>query len=195
MKQELTLTIWRHPKPHHVALRCIGQTDVGVDPRRAKNLAHRIRQHARASGAPQVVFTSPLQRCAQVGRWLKRWGWQHHIDPLLSELNFGTWDGKPWAHIDKADIDKWCANFAHHAPGGGESVAALLKRCQQFMAQHGLQTHHVVGHAGWINAALWCTGHGACALPSVEQWPQPIGYLRHVEVCPHLFNRRLFRRA
>ena len=61
---------WRHPRPDGVAGRCIGHTDVPVDRRRAKRLAHRIRCAARREGWPKGVWTSPLRRCADVGRWL-----------------------------------------------------------------------------------------------------------------------------
>jgi alpha-ribazole phosphatase len=178
--QHLILTVWRHPKPHHVAGRCIGQTNVPVDHRRAKRLAHQIRAHARTNGAPKIVVTSPLQRCAQVGRWLARWGWQHQIEPLLIEINFGEWDGKMWHQIEKITIDNWCANFADHHPGGGESVVDLMARCQRFIEQHGAYAHHVVGHAGWINAAIWLTQNPPEFLPTAAQWPAPLPYSRSV---------------
>ena len=58
----LRIWIWRHPKPIGAAGRCIGRTDLPVDPRRAKRLAHRIRQHARRHHLPHAVVTSPLRR-------------------------------------------------------------------------------------------------------------------------------------
>ena len=43
----MTLSVWRHPQPVGAAGRCIGHTDLPVDARKAKRLAHRIRQAAR----------------------------------------------------------------------------------------------------------------------------------------------------
>ena len=93
------LNVWRHPKPEGVAGRCIGHTDVPVDRRKSKRLAHRIRAWARRHGAAHEVITSPLRRGADVGRWLARWGWRHRIDVRLIEVNFGRWDGQAWEAI------------------------------------------------------------------------------------------------
>ena len=123
----LVLHAWRHPPARGAAGLCIGRTDLPVDPRRAKRQAHRMRRFARRQGLPRIVVTSPLARCREVGRWLARWGWQHRIAVDLLELDFGAWDGQPWAGVPREDFDAWCADFPHHRPGGGESVAALLQ--------------------------------------------------------------------
>lgn len=123
-----TVWLWRHPRPDGAAGRCIGQTDLPVHPRRAKRLAHRIRAAARRHGLPREVWTSPLRRCADVGRWLARWGWQHHLDARLMELHFGAWDGRPWRDIAWAAVQAWEADFTGHAPGGGEALTALAQR-------------------------------------------------------------------
>jgi len=148
----VTACVWRHPRPRGVDGRCIGaRTDVPVDRRKAKRLAHRIRRVARREGRGRVVWTSPLRRAAAVGRWLARWGFTHRIDPRLAELDFGAWDGRCWSTIGAAEVDAWCADFKDHAPGGGETVAALMARCAAFLAEH--PDALAVGHGGWINAA------------------------------------------
>jgi len=165
--------VWRHPPPRDVAGRCVGRTDVAVDSRKAKRLAHRVRQWARRHHAPQVVITSPLRRAADVGRWLARWGWEHRIDARLSELDFGAWDGRPWHEIGAAPVDAWCADFARHAPGGGEPVACLLQRCGAFLRE--TPCGIVIAHAGWISAALWLGEHDGQE-PSAAQWPAAVRY-------------------
>lgn len=176
-----TLTVWRHPKPRDVAGRCIGHTDVTVDARKIKRLAHRIRRAARRQRLPRVVWTSHLQRCDRVGRCLKRWGWRHHVDARLSEMNFGAWDGLAWSDIGAEAVDAWCADFAAHAPGGGESLVQVLARCAAVCAEFSaseLQSASavcVVGHAGWISALTWLLAKGD-ALPSAAQWPASVAY-------------------
>ncbi len=179
------LTVWRHPKPVGVAGRCIGHTDVPADRRKSKRLAHRIRAWARRHGAAHVVITSPLRRGADVGRWLVRWGWCHRIDGRLIEVDFGHWDGRAWDAIDAASVDTWCRDFAQHRPGDGEPVVALLARCAAFIAEvHRDSVHRdsgaeawvcVVGHAGWISAALWLQRAGP-VLPEAGSWPAAVGY-------------------
>lgn len=167
-----TLWVWRHPRPEGAAGRCIGAaTDLPVCPRRAKRLARRIQQVARRQRLPHLVVTSPLRRCADVGRWLKRWGWQHTQDPTLLELDFGTWDGKHWPQIGKSEIDAWVSDFATHAPGGGERLTDLLARVGR------LQTAapFAVSHGGWMLARRWLDEHGP-ALPVAATWPAAPAY-------------------
>jgi alpha-ribazole phosphatase len=166
------LMVWRHPRPDGAAGRCIGAaTDLPVHPRRAKRLARRIQQIARRQRLPHLVVTSPLRRCADVGRWLKRGGWQHTQDRVLLELDFGAWDGKHWADIAKAEIDVWVADFAAYAPGHGEPLLALLARVA------GLQTEapFAVSHGGWMLARRWLDEHGNQP-PAASAWPAPPAY-------------------
>lgn len=169
------LTVWRHPRPAAVVGRCIGRTEVPVDRRKAKRLAHRIRARARREGWPRVVVTSPLSRCADVGRWLACWGWQHRVDACLAELHFGDWDGKLWQDIAAADIEAWTLDFADHAPGGGESVRQLMARCRAFMAACGDGPMCVVGHAGWVNTARWVVA-GRTEPGTAAEWPAALRY-------------------
>lgn len=179
---------WRHPRPQGVEGRCIGRTDVRVDPRKAKRLAHRIRRCRRRESGPRVVVTSPLQRCASVGRWLKAWGWTHLVDERLSEMDFGAWDGRRWHDIGAAAVDAWCADFMHHRAGGGESVAQLLARCENFLVQRQDDSPPcIVGHAGWASAAMWLARRqspdhatGAAPDPSAADWPTVVGYGKRV---------------
>lgn len=170
----MTAVVWRHPKPPGVAGRCIGgRTDVPVPARKAKRLAHRVRTLARREGRAHVVWTSPLRRSADVGRWLARWGWTHRIDPRLAELDFGVWDGQGWDTIGAAEMDAWCADFVGIAPGGGETVASLMARCAAFLDEH--PDALVVSHGGWINAAA----RVAAGLPppaSPAEWPPACRY-------------------
>jgi len=167
------LTVWRHPRPANVAGRCIGRTDVRVGARKAKRLAHRIRKQARLRGWPRLVFTSPLQRSASVGRWLARWGWQHHVDARLAELDFGHWDGLAWQQIAAAEITAWTDDFADHAPGDGESVRQLMARCRDFISSQDSEPVCVVGHAGWINALRWLAAGRTEPGPAADWPPAP----------------------
>jgi len=171
------LWLWRHPRPRGAAGRCIGRTDLPVDPRRAKRLAHRLRRAARRHGLPRLVWTSPLRRCADVGRWLARWGWQHRVDARLLELDFGRWDGRRWADIAWAEVAAWEADFAQHPPGGGEALAGLQARCAAFVATLADRPDPaapvlVVAHAGWVNAVRLAPG----APLTAAGWPAAPGY-------------------
>jgi alpha-ribazole phosphatase len=168
------LWCWRHPRARGAAGRCIGRTDLAVDPRRAKRLAHRIRDAARRHGLPRVVWVSPLIRTRAVGLWLRRWGWRVETDARLAELDFGAWDGRPWSQIPWAEVEAWCADLLHCAPGGGETLAQLSLRVQAFEADAagaGRGPRLVVGHAGWINA--WLAVAPGCTRLEAADWPPP----------------------
>jgi alpha-ribazole phosphatase len=167
------LWVWRHPRAHGAAGRCIGRTDLDVDPRRAKRLAHRIRRVARLHGLTREVSVSALRRCRDVGRWLRRWGWTLKIDVRLLELDFGTWDGQDWSRVPWAEVEAWQADLLQQAPGGGESLARLAARVHDFVADTDA-ARLVVTHGGWINALLHVPP-GLQTLAAAD-WPAP---LRH----------------
>lgn len=171
-------TIWRHPKPVGAQGRCIGgRTDLPVDPRKAKRLAHRIRAHARRLDLPRVVVTSPLARAAAVGRWLQRWGFRWHCDAALLEMDFGRWDGCAWAEITPAAFDRWMADFTGFDFDGGERLSDLLARAGAWQPPCAL----AVGHGGWITARRWAVQQKGQA-PSPGTWPAPPGYGRATSI-------------
>ena len=173
---EPLLYIWRHPRPVAAAGRCIGRTDLPVDPRKAKRLAHRIRCHARRHGLPREVHTSPLQRGAEVGRWLARWGWVHRTDAALAEIDFGAWDGQRWDAIGEPAVSAWCRDLANYRGHGGESVSDLFDRCTRWLDRVAAPPARcVVGHAGWINAARRLRQGGGLPL-AASDWPAALGY-------------------
>ena len=142
---------WRHPRAIAAAGRCIGSSDIPVDPRKAKRLAARIRRAAERHDLPRVLHVSPLERSRAVGRWLRRWGWELRVDARLREVDFGRWDGLPWSDIAWAEVEAWQEDLLHHAPGGGESLLAVAARVQDFVREHSGDVL-LVSHGGWINA-------------------------------------------
>jgi alpha-ribazole phosphatase len=166
---------WRHPRAMGAAGRCIGQTDLPVDPRKAKRLAHRIRQQARRDGLTFEVCTSHLRRARDVGAWLRRWGWRVRVDARLAEMNFGAWDGQPWSAIAWAEVQAWQDDFLHHRPAGGESLWQLAARARALRADltgsGSSKVRIVVTHGGWINALLHVPADAA--LVDAAVWPAP----------------------
>lgn len=180
----MTLYIWRHPKPMATEGICIGQTDVAVDKRKLKRLANRIERFTRLQQLPKVIWVSPLQRSLKVGQILAQRGFQCRVSPELAEIDFGDWDGRPWAQIAKQEIDDWCDDFAHFAPDNGESLQQLFDRAEgwlnKVLAEPALIEQDsipilAVGHAGWISAAkMIAAGKN---IPKVAaDWPSAVTY-------------------
>lgn len=170
MSAQHCLWLWRHPRAEGAVGRCIGGgTDLPVHWRRAKRLARRVQAHARRERLPHRVLTSPLQRCADVGRWLRRWGWSHVQLQALREIDFGTWEGRTWAQIGRPEVDAWCADFARYAPGGGESLEALLERVATLrLPERAL----VVAHGGTMVALRWASERRGTAPNDPLAWPR-----------------------
>lgn len=170
------LWCWRHPRAEGAQGRCIGWTDLAVDPRKARRLAHHIRLTVRRHGLPREVWVSPLARCRGVGRVLANWGFRVQVDARLMELHFGAWDGLPWQQVAWAEVDAWQADLLQHAPGGGETLAQLALRVQAFVqdTQAAARPRLVVTHGGWLTALqqLPVLLPPAVALAAAH-WPAP----------------------
>ena len=162
---------WRHPRAEGVEGRCIGaRSDPPVDARRAKRLAHRMRAVARHEGLPRRVAVSPARRCRAVGRWLRRFGFEVHTDARLREFDFGAWDGRRWDDVPRGELDAWCADFAGHAPGGGDSLTGFLARVRPLHAR--APAPLLVTHGGVLSALRWLErARDATAPASAAQWP------------------------
>jgi alpha-ribazole phosphatase len=77
-------------------------------------------------------------------------------DPRLAEMDFGAWEGRPWAAIPRRELDAWAADLTGARPHGGESVADLSARALAALrdAAQGPVPALVVTHAGVIKAAM-----------------------------------------
>lgn len=178
----MVLYIWRHPKPIAANGFCIGQTDISVDKRKIKRLANKIQRFVRFHQLPKVIWVSPLQRSLKVGEILAPHGFQYHVAPDLAEIDFGGWDGRPWAQIPKQQIDDWCDHFADFAPKGGESLQQLFERVENWLNEMAAQNRGqkpvlAVGHAGWINAASMIAARQEAPKIAAD-WPQAVNYLQ-----------------
>lgn len=197
----MVLYIWRHPKPIAANGFCIGQTDISVDKRKIKRLANKIQRFVRLHQLPKVIWVSPLQRSLKVGEILAPHGFQYHVAPELAEIDFGNWDGQPWAQIPKQEIDDWCDHFADFAHNDGESLQQLFERVENWLNEMAAQNSGqksvlAVGHAGWINAANMIAA-GQETPKIAADWPQAVNYLqcRKLDFQPKklaVYNSQLF---
>lgn len=171
------LWLVRHAQPA-IALRvCYGVQDVLADPVATRDAASRL---AAALPRGAVVVHSTLQRCELLALMLQalRPDLASKPDPRLREMDFGTWEGQPWDTIGKAAIDDWTDAFATHAPGGGESLQAMLTRvglalraAQQLHAERRIEDFVWITHAGVARCVDWLLAHGPGAAPQPGTWP------------------------
>jgi alpha-ribazole phosphatase len=107
-------------------------------------------------------------------------------DDRLQEMDFGSWEGRAWEAIGEPAMTAWTSDFARHAPGGGETVQALLARVAAALdGERASRADAVwITHAGVVRATrLLATG--ARSVASAADWPAgevPFGGWETVEL-------------
>lgn len=120
-----------------------------------------------------AICSSPLTRCAAFARaWQSANGGELHLCPALRELDFGAWDGQPVEQLAREQGAAWEAfqrDPGAHPPPGGETLAALQQRLQDFwqtllesqrgrrllLITHGGVVRALLGRALGMTAAYW----------------------------------------
>jgi alpha-ribazole phosphatase len=174
----MTLWLLRHAPTSAAAGSCCGRTDVPVPAGATLAVAERI---APALPPGIALASSPLQRCAGLAEAIAalRPDLQWHVDARLAEMDFGAWEERSWAEIDRGEIEAWTRDFADARAGGsGEST-------RQFMQRIGLafdawreagRDAAWVTHAGVIRA-VWLLQQGVRCADRADQWPtRPIPF-------------------
>ena len=139
----------RHPKPDAPIGMCYGRMDIGIGPEGEAEIARALET------TPPVgrVIASPALRCRRLAEGLAaRDGVALHFEPRLWELDFGDWEGVPWAEIGRADSDLWARDPWRIAPPGGETFAEVHARVGAVLVEAASGTA-LVCHAGPIRAA------------------------------------------
>ncbi|MEM8596499.1 MAG: histidine phosphatase family protein, partial [Pseudomonadota bacterium] len=151
-----------------------GRSEVPLDPDAPKAI------EAACAAAPRAlpVITSPARRALVLAEALAaRDGAVPLVDPRLQELDFGTWEGRPWSAIDRRESDPWAEDPIHRAPPGGEAFHDLLARVRAALAE-APPGALIVTHAGPIRAAHMLAGRAdfraAFAAPVPYATPIPI---------------------
>jgi broad specificity phosphatase PhoE len=116
--------------------RVCGRTDVYLSDtgrRQAWLLARRLK-----SIPFEVMYSSPLRRALDTAHLIgKATGKDPVVDPRLTELNYGTWEGKLFEEICRENpvlYHAWVADPGRIAPPQGESGEQLIERVAPFLA-------------------------------------------------------------
>jgi alpha-ribazole phosphatase len=132
---------------------CYGRLDIAADDALTQEAA--VLLH-RTVPIDAIVRCSPARRCRQLAESLAtlRPSLPISFESDIQEMDFGSWEGRPWAGIGEAALAAWTADFAQHRPGGGESVSMLLQRVSRALERDGTAREVVwITHAGVIRAA------------------------------------------
>ncbi len=167
----MTLWLARHAQPMIAPGICYGQLDMPADASATQTCAEQL---AKVLPRGITVIASPLQRCELLAPVLI--GLQpdltYKTDPRLQEMNFGQWEGRPWADIPHAELQAWTDDFANYPAGQtGESVAQFMVRvAAAFDALDPTKDTLWITHAGVIRAAT-LLAQGVRHISAADQWP------------------------
>ncbi len=124
-----------------------------------------------AAFGPERVLTSPLARCAQTAAVIAEACGIATVgtEPRLVEVDYGEYDGLPFADLPRDLVVRWRTE-ADFAPPGGESLAEVGVRVAGFatevLADLGRAPVVAVSHVSPIKAAVcWALG-----LPDLAAW-------------------------
>lgn len=168
----MNLWLVRHAVPVGGSGRCYGRTDLAADPQATDAAADAL---ARVLPDDVSLLSSPLQRCVALAQALqaRRPGLAARPDPRLSEMDFGTWEGRTWDEVGQAAVDAWTRQFWNHPPGGGESLEAVFERVRQAWNEARAAPGPVVWitHAGVIRT-VQLLARGVDRVEHADAWPR-----------------------
>lgn len=149
-----TLYLIRHTTPDIPPGICYGQLDVGL----SKTFGQEAHDVLEWLPPVELVIASPLLRTRKLGEFLSaELRCPLHSDARLMEKHFGTWEGKAWDAIPRAELDAWASDIMGHAPPDGESARQLEQRVRYFLddvTNLPQRSIAVVAHGGSIRAVL-----------------------------------------
>jgi alpha-ribazole phosphatase len=143
----------RHTRVQGIEGICYGRSDVGLGPdfpAEAQEVKRRL-----SSLEKPVVFSSPSSRCLALAKILG--ADTLRISPELQEMNFGSWEMKPWASIPREDMDLWANDYMNAGCPEGESLRDMTHRVLAFwknLVAQGISQSVLVSHAGPIRIIL-----------------------------------------
>ncbi len=113
--------------------------------------------------APRAVLTSPLGRARDTAAPIAAAaGCAVEVDDRLIEIDYGEWDGRPFADLPLDVVERWRRD-PDFAPPGGESLRVVGKRIAGFCEERLVSDRLLVAvsHVSPVKAAVcWALGVG-----------------------------------
>lgn len=171
------LHLMRHGEPEGAG-RLIGRTDAAPTAAGIAACVERARDLA-----VEALVSSDLSRARLAAEAIGAVsGPAPAVDPRWRELDFGAWDGLAPADVDAAALARFWDDPDAHAPPGGESWSAILRRVSRAIDDLAARPTLVVTHAGAMRAALavlcgfdlrqtWAIDLPYAGLLSLRVWP------------------------
>jgi broad specificity phosphatase PhoE len=134
----------------------LGRSDAALTDR-GRAQAERVAKAFDGLGVEHVV-TSPLRRARDTAAPIATaCGLAVEVDDRLIEIDYGEWEGRPLAGLDRDVVDRWRGDSGF-APPGGESLDVVAGRMASFCDEWvGDGVIVAVSHVSPIKAAVTWT--------------------------------------
>src|ERR1700716_406082 len=111
-----------------------------------------------ATRGPTRIITSPLRRARETASPIAAaCGVPVEIDDRLIEIDYGEWEGQPFAGLDADIVARWHRD-PDLVPPGGESLVTVAARmagfCEEMLGDETAGTVVAVSHVSPIKAAV-----------------------------------------
>ncbi|ASV07018.1 alpha-ribazole phosphatase [Leptospira interrogans] len=152
----MELYLIRHTTPEIPKGICYGQTDIPLISDFNSEFQFLLQK---INVVFDLIYSSPSSRCRKLSEFLNnQYLSKLEYSNLLMELNFGSWEGKPWSEIPKKEYSYWAKDFVNFKVPNGESYQGLYERVSKFLDKilHSFSDEKIgiVTHAGVIRTAL-----------------------------------------
>jgi alpha-ribazole phosphatase len=143
------LALLRHTAVEIAPGTCYGRLDLPLAATAERDIAEVAARLA--DFGPGRLWCSPAARCrrlaAAVGPLI---GAEPVFDDRLLELHLGSWEGRLWDEVPRADLDRWSVDPLGFAAPEGESGRALVERVSAAFAAITATPgdHVVITHGG-----------------------------------------------
>ncbi|EMN01495.1 alpha-ribazole phosphatase [Leptospira noguchii str. 1993005606] len=152
----MELYLIRHTTPEISQGICYGQTDVPL----ISDFHLEFRSVLQKINVVfDQIYSSPSTRCQKLAEFLKdQYLTKLEYSNLLMELNFGSWEEKPWSEIPKKEYSFWVNDFVNVKVPNGESYQELYERVSKFLEKilysFSDEKIGIITHAGVIRTVL-----------------------------------------
>lgn len=145
----------RHPKTEAPDGVCYGNSDVLPGDDLLLETTEKVKRKLNGITI-DACYSSPLLRCRLLAEQLAG-AKDVTINELLREIDFASWEMKPWNEIPAEHQKEWGDDFINCKIHGGENFFDVQKRVVEFWKQIIKTTNKeiiVVSHAGLLRALL-----------------------------------------
>ena len=171
MSKDLLIDLLRHGEVEgHGKIH--GATDVPLTSRGKQQM-----EQATLNGEWDVIYSSPLQRCALFAHELgQKREIPVHVENRLAELDFGAWEDAEISQIMATNpglVESYWNDPTSSTPEGGENITAFSNRVAEAVSEIKASTESeqilIVAHGGVIRVILaWVLNMQLSALMRIE---------------------------